>query len=82
MYTQTLSQRRAGGFKTLSMTSPFLAILPYTSKEIPKTLKRKTLEAPIDEGTFVKPIKQSFVKNPRMMPMTKLMLNTNIWMGR
>ena len=64
---------RAGGFKPLSMTSPFLSVLPFMEKE-ESPLKRKTLEAPIEKGTFVKAIKQSFVKNPRMMPMTRLML--------
>ena len=32
------------------------------------------MEAPVDKNTFVKPIKQCFVKNPRLMPMTRLML--------
>lgn len=37
-------------------------------------LKRKTLEAPYDNGTFIKPIKQSFIRNPRLSPGCKIML--------
>ena len=36
--------------------------------------KRKNMVAPVDKGTFIKPIKQSFIKNPRTMPMTRIML--------
>ena len=36
--------------------------------------RRKRLEAPLDRGTFVKPLKQSFIKNPRLMPMTRLVI--------
>lgn len=32
------------------------------------------MDAPADNNTFVKPIRQSFVKNPRLMPMTRIMI--------
>ena len=32
------------------------------------------MATPIEKNTFVKPIRQSFVKNPRLIPMTRLML--------
>jgi hypothetical protein len=49
---------------------------PYMQDEIdPNQPRRKSMIAPPDNNTFVKPIKQSFVKNPRMMPMTKMMLS-------
>jgi hypothetical protein len=52
-----------------------MAFLPYAQQENdPSRPRRKSMEAPIDKNTFVKPIKQCFVKNPRLMPMTRLML--------
>lgn len=36
--------------------------------------RRKHLPPPIDRGLFVKPIKQSFIRNPRLSPMTRVML--------
>ena len=36
--------------------------------------KRKQLEAPRDNGLFVKPLKQSFLTNPRLMPGTRIVL--------
>lgn len=67
--------KRAGAFSSLAMTSPIMALLPYTQLENdPSRPRRKSMDAPIDNQTFVKPIKQCFVKNPRLMPMTRLML--------
>lgn len=37
-------------------------------------LRRKQLGAPVDNGTFIKPLKQCFVRNPRLMPGTRIML--------
>lgn len=36
--------------------------------------RRKSLAVPIDKGLFVKPIRQAFIKNPRLTPMTRVML--------
>lgn len=48
---------------------------PYFQKDIdPDRPKRKSMIVPVDKNTFVRPIKQSFVKNPRLMPMTRVML--------
>ncbi|MEL7118747.1 MAG: hypothetical protein AAFO07_04880 [Bacteroidota bacterium] len=48
---------------------------PHFMAEIdPSKPKRKSMVAPHDNGTFVKPIKQCFIKNPRLMPMTRIML--------
>ena len=69
------NNRRLGTFKSLGMTSPLMALLPYTEQEgdLSKP-RRKRMSVPCDNDTFVKPVKQSFVKNPRLMPMTRLML--------
>jgi hypothetical protein len=41
------------------------------------------MEVPFDNNTFVKPIRQCFVKNPRLMPMTRLMLTLlSGWAGQ
>lgn len=68
-------RKRAGAFSSLAMTSPIMAFLPYAQQEYdPSRPRRKGMEVPIDKNTFVKPIKQCFVRNPRLMPMTRLML--------
>lgn len=36
--------------------------------------QRKSLNAPQDDGSFVRPFKQSVVKNPRLMPGTRIVL--------
>lgn len=70
-----LRHRGAGAFSSLAMTSPIMAFLPYAQKNHdPTSPRRKGMDVPIDKNTFVKPIKQCFVKNPRLMPMTRLML--------
>ncbi|WP_367389097.1 hypothetical protein [Lewinella sp. LCG006] len=78
MIEQSLSilpQRRVGTFSPLAMTNQILAFLPYTEKTSdPAKPRRKSIDAPLDNNTFVKPIKQCFVKNPRLMPMTRIML--------
>lgn len=49
----------------------------------PSLPKRKNLVAPTDNNTFVKPIRQCFVKNPRLMPMTRIMLTLlSGWAGQ
>lgn len=67
-------RRRAGTFSALAFTATIRALQPYYSENVPDAPRRKSMEAPVDKNTFVKPIKQCFVKNPRLMPMTRLML--------
>ena len=75
---------RAGGFKTLSSIAAIQAYQPYFEKEQPQdTPKRKSLEATPDRGLFIKPVKQCFVRNHRLMPMTRLMLTLlSGWAGQ
>ena len=76
MHPTSFPFKRAGTFSALSMTSPLRALLPYAKQlEDTNRPKRKSLEVPTDHNTFIKPLKQSFVKNPRMMPMTRVMLS-------
>ena len=73
--SHTLTRRRVGNFTSLALTAPIMAFLPYAENEVGSLKpRRKSLSIPIDNNTFVKPIKQSFVRNPRLMPMTRLML--------
>ncbi len=70
------SNDRAGGFAQVS-NAPFVrALLPYYDANDlrPGEPRRKAMISPVDDGSFVKPIKQCFVRNPRTMPMTRLML--------
>lgn len=67
------SRQGQGGFKALAHSAAILQYLPYT-KTGNTSLHRKSLEAPVDNDTFVKPVKQCFIKNPRTMPMTRIML--------
>lgn len=83
-YPSLFAGRRAGGFCTLSATAPMLACLPFlTPQSEAAAPKRKSLSTPHDNLSFVKPIKQSFVKNPRLMPMTRIMLTLlSGWAGQ
>ena len=74
----------AGGLLSLSRTSALRQYLPFLEKAYHSGQpRRKSLEAPADKNLFVKPIKQSFVKNPRTMPMTRLMLTLlSGWAGQ
>ena len=63
------------GLKPLMRTQTLMQYAPYFQNEIdPDQPRRKSMVAPFDKNTFVRPIKQSFVKNPRTMPMTRVML--------
>ena len=65
----------AGGLMVLSRTTAIKQYQPFFEKDQqPGQPKRKSLKAPDDNHTFVKPIKQCFIKNPRTMPMTRMML--------
>lgn len=59
----------------LSQTASLWALKPFAEREsLANSPTRKSLACPPDRGTFVKPLKQSFVRNPRLMPMTRIML--------
>lgn len=47
---------------------------PYSIKQNADTPKRKSLELQSPNFGFVKPVKQDFVRNPRLMPMTRCMV--------
>lgn len=67
---------RCGSFSPLRSISAVQQFTPYQDKpSIKYKPKRKSLEAPIDDGTFIKPLKQSFIRNPKLMPMTRMMLS-------
>lgn len=67
--------RRVGSFSALSLIPSVMEQLPFVDQNNdPMVPRRKSMMAPPDNNTFVKPIKQCFVKNPRLMPMTRLML--------
>lgn len=69
------TRKRAGTFSSLALSAPMLSLLPYAGQgSDPSSPRRKSMETPPDNNTFVKPIKQCFVKNPRLIPMTRLML--------
>lgn len=60
----------------ISCTAALLGQRPYyTNNVIRKPLPRKSLECPPDQGRFIRPLKQCFVRNPRLMPMTRITLS-------
>lgn len=70
-----LTRPRVGGFTPLIQTQALMRYKPHYMTEIdPTKPKRKSMIAPPDNDTFVKPILQCFVKNPRLMPMSKIMI--------
>lgn len=79
-----LTRPGVGGFSALAHTSPLMKYKPHFVNEIdPSKPKRKNLVAPVDNNTFVKPIRQCFIKNPRMIPMTRIMLTLLVgWAGQ
>ena len=68
---------RGGGFLQLSSISTILEYKPHQTRRMVDNNhpKRKTLEAIQDDGTFIKPLKQCFMRNPRLRPMTRVMLS-------
>ena len=62
-------------FRPLALANIVRGALPYQERFYePGQPRRKMLTTPPDNGTFVKPVKQCLVRNPRTMPMTRLML--------
>ena len=69
-------QKGQGGFISLGRCTSILSLSPQAALREPALMqpRRKSLAAPIDKGLFVKPIRQAFIKNPRLTPMTRVML--------
>ncbi|HMG15957.1 MAG TPA: hypothetical protein VK590_10955 [Saprospiraceae bacterium] len=68
-------QRRAGGFTPLALTNLIRGSKPFAEMCLTEGLPfRKHLEPPIDIKTFIKPLKQSFMRNPRLMPGSRVMI--------
>ncbi len=62
-------------FKKLMQSQTLMQYAPYFEAEIdPDQPLRKSMIAPTDNGSFVKPIKQSFIRNCRLSPMTRILL--------
>ena len=62
-------------FRPVALANIVRGALPYQERSYePDQPRRKMLTAPPDNGTFIKPVKQCFVRNARTMPMTRLML--------
>ncbi|UUO04999.1 hypothetical protein M4951_16595 [Blastopirellula sp. J2-11] len=60
----------------ISHTAAILAQRPYqATEELRNAPQRKSLACPSDRGTFIRPLKQCFIRNPRLMPMTRLALS-------
>ena len=86
-YVPTLRRPRLSstyGLRLLINTSCISKYKPHFQDEIdPDRPLRKSMLAPPEQGTFVKPIKQCFIKNPRLSPMTRIMLTLLTgWAGK
>lgn len=69
--------------KHLSTIAAVQALQPFCMPLQSEGPRRKQLRAPRDDGLFVKPLKQSFLKNPRLMPGTRIVLSMLAgWAGR
>jgi len=79
-----VSRPRGGGFVQLPKVAALMQYKPHFVSDIDLSKpKRKNLITPDENNAFVKPIKQSFMKNPRMMPNTKIMLTLlSGWAGK
>ncbi|MFM9950171.1 MAG: hypothetical protein ACKV1O_19715 [Saprospiraceae bacterium] len=82
----SFTERRSGqgGLVSIAHSALVRAYLPFAQPVGDSSLpRRKSLYAPEDNNTFVKPLKQCFVKNPRLMPMTRIMLTLlSGWAGQ
>lgn len=74
--TYAPSKYRGGqGFSHMSSMLVLKQILPLIqSPNQSSILNRKNFEAPVDTGSFVKPVKQCFIKNARLSPGTRICL--------
>lgn len=67
--------RGGQGLRPMTSTLILNGLLPEGMNAISNSpLRRKQMDAPIDNGTFIKPLKQCFMRNPRLMPGTRVML--------
>ncbi len=60
--------------KHLSDIGRLAVLTPYSLEPTTKQPKRKSLEIEQGNNAFIKPVKQDFVKNARLMPMTRCMI--------
>ncbi len=73
-----------------NLSNPLINILRTMPSELQAEIgqgadlpQRCFLQAPTDTGTFILPMKQSFMKDPRLMPGTKCMLALLVgWAGK
>ena len=82
---QIIGRQRGQGFVSLGRCTSILSISPPEALKEPCLIqpRRKSLAAPIDNGTFVKPIRQAFIQNPRLSPMVRIMLTLlSGWSGQ
>lgn len=83
---RTFGQQRTGqgGLVPLALSAAVREYLPFLERDADQAQpRRKRMSAPADNNTFVKPIKQCFVRNPRVMPMTRIMLTLlSGWAGQ
>lgn len=65
-----------GGFKSINRAPTLRTLTAYFDPEslMEGLPKRHFMFAPKDNGAYIKPIKQSFLRDPRLMPMTRMML--------
>lgn len=61
----------------MATTALIRSFKPYEDKPLIEynAPKRKSLTCPEDNGSFIKPLKQSFIRNARLRPMTRVMLS-------
>lgn len=72
---RVITQGGTNAFKKLINTATLMQYSPYFETYIdPNQPLRKSMIAPKDNGSFCKPIKQSFIRNPRLSPMTRVLL--------
>lgn len=77
----TVTMKRLTSFKAGQGLVAMSALMPYAAfpggegNDFLETgPKRKYCQSPVDNGAFVKPLKQSFIKNQRLMPGTRMMI--------
>ena len=62
--------------QSLASTPIVWSAAPYIAHQVVNSdLKRKAEPAPSDDNTFIKPLKQVFIRNQRLMPGTRLMIS-------
>lgn len=79
-----LMRPKFAGFASLMNTQTLMKYSPHFVEDYdPDLPRRKNMVAPNDRDLFIKPLKQCFMKNPRLMPMTRVMLSLlSGWAGQ